>query len=176
MKRVLVVLALMLAPAALMAQTQCTSNNAPCTTPVGALQVSIDIGFLFDLTLSTATTDLAQPSNAVYDAGFADTNGPVATIRSNASWTLLISAVTATWTATRTQTEDPRFDKPASDLAWANTAGGAFTDLTLSPVQVASGTPTIGRNITLFYRTRYQWAVDTPGNYALQILFTVAAP
>jgi hypothetical protein len=176
MKRILLLGSLLAAPVTLHAQTQCTSNNAPCSTPVGALQITMDIGFIFDLTLSTNTTDLAQPTTAVYDAGFADTNGPVAAIRSNAAWALSISAITTTWTATRTQTEDPRPDKPASDLAWARALGGPYTDVSNSPVQVATGLPTIGQNVALFYRTRYQWAVDTPGNYSLQILFTVAAP
>jgi hypothetical protein len=143
---------------------------------VGALQVSINIGTIYDLSLSTSLTDLPVPTPAIYDAGYADTNGPVATIRSNAPWSLSISALTPTWSAVNTGADPARPDKPASDLAWSVTSGGPFTDLATSPAQVAAGNATAGQVVTLFYRTRYLWAVDTPGSYSLQIVFTIASP
>lgn len=172
----LVLLGCLSLPANLAAQTQCIASAAPCSTAAGALQITITIGTTFDLSLSAATTDLPTPNTAEYGAGFAATDGPVATIRSNAPWALAISALTPTWSAVGTQAETPRPDKPASDLSWATSAAGPFTDLSTAPVQVTSGAPTVGMTVPLFYRTRYQWALDTPGNYSLQIVFTIAAP
>lgn len=172
----LVLLGCLCLPTNLAAQTQCIAGAAPCSTAVGALQITITIGTTFDLSLSAATTDLPAPGTAEYGAGFAATDGPVATIRSNAPWALSISALTSTWTAVSTQTETARPDKPAEDLSWATSAAGPFTDLSTAPVQVTSGVPTVGVTVPLFYRTRYQWTLDTPGNYSLQVVFTIAAP
>lgn len=177
LKRSIAALLLLCAlPQALRAQTQCVATNTPCSTGVGALQVIIDIPAIFELTLSSTTTDLATPTTAIYNQGFAETTGPVATIRSNAPWALSISALSPTWGAVSTDTEPARPDKAASDLSWATSPGGAFTDLSTSAVQIASGLPTLGSSVSLFYRTRYLWAVDTPGNYSLQVIFTIAAP
>jgi hypothetical protein len=30
--------------------------------------------------------------------------------------------------------------------------------------------------VNLFYRTKYAWGLDTPGNYSLTVVFTLAAP
>ena len=40
----------------------------------------------------------------------------------------------------------------------------------------AGGDPTAGTTVQLYYRTLYQWQVDTPGNYALQVVFTISSP
>ena len=175
-QKIAVLLVLCALPQALRAQAQCVATNTPCSTAVGALQVIIDIPAVFDLTLSSATTDLATPTSAVYNQGFAETTGPVATIRSNAPWALSISALSSMWGAVSTETEPARADKPATDLSWATGPGGAYTDLSTSAAQIASGLPTLGSSVSLFYRTRYQWAADTPGNYSLQIIFTIVAP
>ena len=177
MKRTLLafMIASAIAPSVLRAQN-CSSNPAPCSTAAGALQVTITIAKTVELTLSAASTSLATPSTADYNAGFAATNGPTATIRSNAPWAISISAVTATWSAVNTNTEPARTNKPASDLAWSTAPFGTYTDLTTLGSQVASGNATLASNVTLYYRTKYAWNLDTPGNYSLQIVFTVVAP
>lgn len=174
--RIVCMLALMAVPGSLAAQTQCVASPEPCSTAVGALQIIININSVFELDLDPSSTALATPTTAVFAAGFAATDGPIARIRSNAPWALLISAVSPTWTGVSAGAETARPDKPASDLSWSTSAAGTFTDLSISPVQVASGLRTIGSETSLFYRTRYQWALDTPGTYSLRILFTIAAP
>jgi hypothetical protein len=163
-------------PGTLAAQSQCISNNAPCSTTAGALQVIINIPTTFQLVLSSTVTTLTTPTPAIYDAGFATNTGPGATIRSNAPWALSINALTATWTGVDTQIEPARTDKPASDLSWATATAGIYTNVSLTPVQITTGGATAGTVISLFYRTNYAWTVDTPGNYSLQIVFTIAAP
>ncbi len=171
-----VLITILALPHTLRAQAQCIATITPCATPVGALQVIIDIPAIFDLRLSATTTDLAAPTTAVYNTGFAQTTGPVATIRSNAAWALSISALTPMWSAVNTETEPARPDKPAADLAWATSPGGTFTNLSTSAAEIANGLPTLGTSVSLYYRTRYRWDLDTPGNYSMQIVFTIAAP
>jgi hypothetical protein len=163
-------------PVLLHGQTQCTANPTNCSNAVGALQITITIANTFEMSLSNTTTSLSAPTTATYNAGFAEDAGPSATIRSNAPWTLSISALTATWSAVNTEAEPARANKPASDLGWAVSSLGPFTDLTINPVQVTSGPRTLASTISLFYRTRYQWDLDTPGIYSLPVVFTIVAP
>jgi hypothetical protein len=163
-------------PALLQAQTQCTANPANCSTGVGSLQITITIANTFEMSLTSTTTALSTPTTATYNTGFSEDAGPTAVIRSNAPWTLSISALTPAWSAVNTEAEPARVNKPAADLGWAVTSLGPFTDLTISPVQVASGPRTLASTISLFYRTRYQWDLDTPGIYSLPVVFTVVAP
>jgi hypothetical protein len=177
MTRILHVLLLLLCiPIALDAQTQCTATNTSCSNAVGSLQITITIANTFEMSLSNATTALSTPTTSTYNAGFAEDAGPTATIRSNAPWTLSISALTPTWSAVNTEIEPARVNKPASDLAWGLSSLGPFTDLTTNPVQVGSGPRTLAATISLFYRTRYQWDLDTPGIYSLPVVFTIVAP
>ena len=162
-------------PLALHAQN-CSSNPAPCSTAPGALQISITIAKTFELSLSAASTSLATPTTATYNAGFASTTGPIATIKSNAPWALSISALTATWSAVDTNTEPARTNKPASDLSWSTAPLGTYADLTTLGAQVATGAASLASSVSLYYRTKYAWALDTPGIYSLQIVFTIVAP
>jgi hypothetical protein len=175
--RILHVFLLMLSlPMSLRAQTQCTANPSNCSNAVGSLQITITIANTFQMSLTSTTTALSAPTTAIYNAGFAADAGPTATIRSNAPWTLSISALTTTWSAANTEAEPARANKPASDLGWALNSLGPFTDVTTNPVQVTSGPRTLASTISLFYRTRYQWDLDTPGIYSLLVVFTIVAP
>jgi hypothetical protein len=158
------------------AQTNCTAVPTQCSPASGPLTISITIGRAVHFAISPGNTALTAPTAASYDAGFVETNGPTATVRANAPWSLSISAAASTWTAVNTQTEPARTNKPASDLQWATTLGGPFTDLAMTPASVASGPRTTGTAVTLFYRTKYGWMLDTPGNYALRIVFSITSP
>jgi hypothetical protein len=148
---------------------------APSCSMTGG--VTINIGRAVLMTLSPGSTTLAPPTIADYDAGYAATTGPTATVRANAAWSLSISSASATWSAVDTQTEPARVAKPASDLLWSTTAGGTFVGLTTTAVQIGAGTRTgTGTPVTLFYRTSYGWTLDTPGNYTLPVVFTLTAP
>jgi hypothetical protein len=160
------------------AQTSCISTfPAPCSTTGTSLGVTINISRAVLVTLSPGSTTLAPPTVADYNAGYAATTGPTATVKANTAWTLSISSATATWSAVDTQTEPARVGKPASDLLWSATAGGTFVGLTTTPVQISAGTLTgTGTPVTLFYRANYAWTLDTPGNYTLPVVFTLTAP
>lgn len=170
------VLLLALAPT-LQAQSNCTSTPAPCSTASGTLLINFTIGRALQLTVTPTATSLTTPTPAHYNAGFAATTGPTASIKSNAPWTLGISAGAATWTAVSTQSEPARTNKPASDLTWSTSSSGPFVALSTTAVTFASGNATAGAiAASLFYRTLYSWALDTPGDYSLQIVFTLTAP
>lgn len=176
MKRTAMLLFL-LWPALLQAQSNCTANPASCSTAANTLLINFTVGRALKLSIAPTSTALSTPTPANYDAGFAATTGPTATLRSNAAWTLAISAGAATWTAVDTQSEPARVNKPMSDLHWATALAGPFTPLSTTPVTFASGTATAGATAaTLYYRTLYAWNLDTPGNYSLQIVFTITAP
>lgn len=161
----------------LRAQSMCTETGPPCTTPSGTLMVNITIGRALQLVVSPTATVLTSPTALHYNNGRAATTGPTATVRSNAPWTLAISAAASTWSATDTQTQPARTNKPASDLLWSTSSSGTFLPLTLSPVSVVSGNATAGSTPTTFYyETLYNWTLDTPGQYSLQIVFTISSP
>lgn len=147
-----------------------------CST--AAITASMTVNAVVQLTLSTTSTALTAPGSVDYDAGFVANTGPSATVQCNTTCRLQISSATALWSATTTVVSAPaRTNKPASDLTWSTSAGGTFTGLTTSPATVQSIPATGGSSpVNLFYRTNYSWGLDTPGNYSLTVVFTLAAP
>ena len=141
-------------------------HNVTITIPNRVVQLSISPG----------TTALAVPTPADYNAGFVASNGPTVTVRANASWTLSISSGIANWSAVNTQSEPARTNKPATDLSWSTAAAGPFVDLSTTAGTFASGNRTAGTLLTVFYRTKYSWLLDTPGIYSLPVVFTIVAP
>jgi hypothetical protein len=168
-------LVLMLAPVAPAFAQACTAPlPGSCTAPTFARVV---IPRVVELTLSGGTTTLASPGEAAFDAGFAASTGPVATIRANGPWMLLISVAAPVWTATSVGPTSPaRPDKPAGDLMWGTDAAGPFTAVSTTAATLGSGAATAGTSVPLFYRTIYSWTLDRPGDYALAVTLTLSAP
>ena len=161
------------------AAQSCTANllggSGTCST--ASIAASLTIGNVVQLSISATSTALTSPGITNYNAGFVADAGPTATLQCNGPCRLQISAATATWTGTTTVLSAPaRANKPASDLTWSTSAGGPFTGLTTTPVTVQSLAATAGSSASLFYRTLYAWNVDTPGNYSLTVVFTLASP
>jgi hypothetical protein len=127
--------------------------------------------------MSAGSTSLTAPTPSDFDAGFNSTTGPTLTVSANAAWTLHIRAASALWTATNTATGvAARVDKPAADLKWSTSSGGAFTALSNSDASLVSGAATASGATTLYFQTLYGWTVDTPGNYSLSIVLTLTSP
>ena len=132
---------------------------------------------LLQLTVSAPSTTVAAPSVADYDAGFAASTGPTAVVKANAPWTLQIASTTSVFSATNTDpTEPARTTKPASDLQWSLAASGTYTGMTLTASTLTTGVPTAGSSIPLYFRVLLSYALDTPGNYSLPLLFTLVSP
>ena len=103
--------------------------------------------------------------------------GPIATVKSNRAWRLQLSGAAATWTATNTQPGvAARPNKPTTDLQWSTAVGGPFAGLTSVPVTAVSGAATAGATTNFYYHTLYNWTLDTPGSYALTVVFTIVSP
>lgn len=155
---------------------QCTANGpgGNCATAGSA---SMTAGRVVQLQMSTASTLLTAPTSSDFDAGFNSTAGPMLTVSANAAWTLHIRASTATWTGTTTSTGAPaRANKPAGDLKWALASTGPFAALTTTDAPLVNGAATAGNATSIYFRTLYDWTLDTPGNYSLSIVLTLTAP
>jgi hypothetical protein len=158
------------------AHAQCSAIGAPASCGVPG-SVSMTAGRVVRLQMSAASTSLTAPTTADFDAGVNATTGPTLTVSANAPWTLHIRAASATWAATNTSPGAPaRTNKPAGDLKWSLSAGGAFAPLTTSDASLFAGSATASDATTLYYQTLYNWTLDTPGNYSLSIVLTLTAP
>ena len=158
------------------AAAQCTASGAPASCGVPG-SVSMTAGRVVRLQVSAASTALAAPTPADFDAGFNSTTGPTFTLSANAAWTLNLRASTALWMATNTSPGAPaRTTKPAADLMWSTASNGTFNALTTSDVNLVTGSATASNATTLFFQTLYDWTLDTPGNYSLSIVLTLTSP
>jgi len=168
-------LGLLAAPFSLNAQA-CTANGSPgnCNR-TGS--VTMTAGRVVLLQVSAASTTLAAPTPTDFDNGFNATTGPTLTVSANAAWTLYLRASTVYWAATNTSAGAPaRTTKPAGELMWSKTSNGTFNALTTSDVSLATGAATASNVTSLFFRTLYNWTLDTPGNYSLSVVLTLTSP
>jgi hypothetical protein len=79
--------------------------------------------------------------------------------------------------ATNTDPIEPaRVDKPAGDLGWGLSPGGPFTAMTTTATTVVSGTRTAGTSTPIYFSVALSYALDTPGNYSLPLLFSLISP
>ncbi|HEY6089828.1 MAG TPA: hypothetical protein VD771_08560, partial [Gemmatimonadaceae bacterium] len=114
---------------------------------------------------------------ADFDAGFNATTGPTLTVSANAAWTLSLRSTATVWAATNTSPgASARTTKPAGDLTWSTASNGTFLALTTSDATLVTGAATASNATTLYFRTVYDWALDTPGNYSLTVVLTLTAP
>ena len=160
----------LLALVATQAQAQNTCGANPCSVNDTA---KVTVATVLRLSLSSSATLLTAPDETAYDAGFQLDNGPVATVKANRGWTLKVSANAAAWTAAN----GARAGKPASELLWATSSGGTYTGLTTSPAtfsSAATGSAALAQSV--FYKTLWSYANDTPGDYSLVVVYTLSAP
>ncbi|MEO6067911.1 MAG: hypothetical protein ABJB33_04450 [Gemmatimonadota bacterium] len=155
------------------AQTCSTPNgvaNGSCSVNVAS---SLTIPTLLRLTIDDTSTALTTPTEAIYDAGTTVSTGPVATIKTNGSWTVLVRATAATWTASGA---GARTNKPVGDLAWGKLVGGPFIPMTTTNATVATGTRGASNVTSMFYQVAWSWPNDTPGTYTITVVFTATSP
>jgi hypothetical protein len=165
-----------LLPVPSLSEAQCSVNGAPASCGTAG-NVAMTAGRVVRLQLSTGSTALTAPTTTDFDAGFNATTGPTLTVSANAAWTLHLRAASAVWTATNTAPGAPaRTNKPAGDLRWSLASNGAFSALTTSDATMTTGPATANSGATLHFRTLYDWALDTPGNYSLSVVLTLTSP
>jgi hypothetical protein len=161
-------------PGAASAQCSASGNGGNCNLPGS---VSMTAGRVVRLQLSAGSTALTAPTPADFDAGFNATTGPTLTVSANAPWTLHLRSSATFWAATNTSPGAPaRTTKPAGDLTWSTSSNGVFSALTNGDVNLVTGVATASNATTLYFRTLYNWTLDTPGNYSQTIVLTLTAP
>ena len=128
--------------------------------------VSVHVGTFMRLNVLGPTTVSATLPRLAGDGEYQESAGATAVVRSNGVWKLQISVADAVWTPGDT---GARADKPAGDLTWSTAPEGSFTSVATTAQDVATGRPTKGTTLPLFYRTRFDRTRDTPGTYAIVV-------
>lgn len=159
------------------AAAQTCSAPVPAGTCTASTTTTMTVGTVLQLALTASATPLTPPATADYDAGSVPDNGPATTVKSNRSWTVHIAAAAATWTAANTQPGvAARPNKPAGDLQWSTSVAGSFAGITVGGATAVAGVATAGTTTNFYFHTLYSWSLDTPGAYALAVVFTLTAP
>ena len=157
------------------AQNPCANN--PCT---GTNTVSVTLGDIMRLTVTPNSTDLGTPTAADFAAGHLDAAGPVLAVHANGPWQISVvggpsGGPVAPFSCTLVA--GCRANKPAAELLWGTTSG-VFTHNagTAANVFVSSQAATGTATQSIFYRTNWSFALDTPGKYTLFVNFTLSMP
>lgn len=158
----------------LAAQLCSTANGNPNTNCSGNVASNLTIPILIRLTIDDTSTTLPSPTETIYNAGQTSTSstGPVATIKTNNAWTLLVRASTTTWSGSG----GARATKPAGDLLWRTSSGSGGAAMSTTNATVASGSRGVSNVVSIFYNTLWTWGSDTPGTYTLTVIFTATSP
>lgn len=175
-RRLALVVALAIAPLAVRAQSTCNAPSAPstCTTTTGA---TLTVGKVVQLTLGGTASVIPTPADTDYTTGYVAFSGQTVKIQSNANVVVTVKAATANWTATNTVVGvTARATKPSTDLELGTSAAGPFTALTTAGFTLATSGPTAALNLNVFYRALLDWNLDTPGQYGLDVVYTITAP
>jgi hypothetical protein len=151
--------------------------TASCTvadlnTTLGAYAQVNDI---LRLTVGATVVDLGTPSEADFNAGGKDAAGQTqVTIKSNRPATVSIAAGGANWKYTGTLTNP---NKLAGDLLYGSATDARTSVLSTTPAAfITSTTGTSAMSKDLYLHTNWAYGTDVPGNYSLDIKFTVSAP
>lgn len=152
---VIVLTALLIGVCAGPALAQEASDTAEVGISIGTLEVLSTHG---DISFGTAT-----------GIGYTSTQTGDITAKRNTNWKVTIQADTATWNSSG----GGRADKPCSHLEYQGGDVGTWTALSTSPATVKSDTPG-DYTWQMSYRTQIVWA-DTPGNYDVDVTFTLTS-
>lgn len=117
-----------------------------------------------DVALSTASVAFPTPAVADFDGGFIDHPGILVSVKvrpKGGPWELRIRA------------DDPTmggYGKPLSDLLWRVDGSTVWTAITGTDQAVTQGAG--DQDVTIYFRLRLDWAVDSPSAYAAGLTFT----
>lgn len=157
------------------AQGTCQVNNrANCVLGgTAGYGMNLTVTTVVRLQIPSATVALGTATAAEFTAGFGAATLTPVTIRANRSWTVTLASTAAFWTGIGPLA---RANKPVTDLQWGTGAGGPFADLTMAQTTIGVGAATAGTVVSLYFRPRYAWTLDTPGAYSLPLQLTITAP
>lgn len=158
------------------AAQSCSVGTAPgnCTATTSA---TATVGKVVQLTLATASSSIAAPTIADYATGYLTGSGQTVTIRANANVVVQVAARTAAWSAANTTVGAAAWTtKPSTDLQLGPATTGPFTALTTAGYTLGSSGPTATLELPVAYRVLLAWGTDTPGQYSIDVVYTVTAP
>jgi hypothetical protein len=154
----------------------CSVGAAPGSCSVSTA-ATLTVGKVVQLTLATTASVLATPTVADYAAGYLTGSGQLVSIRSNASVVVLVAARAANWSATNTTAGVTAWaTKPSTDLQLGSSTTGPFTPLTTGGYTLSSSGATATLDLPVAYKVLLDWRADTPGQYSLDVVYTVTAP
>lgn len=169
---------LMVGVPAVQAQCAVAITNPPSGSCTQNTNASLTVQAVARMTVSSFA-GLGNPTVADYEVGYRDAAGPTITVKANVPWTITIRGTTSTWQSSDDPMSDEaaRVDKPVGDLQAAVTVGGPFTSLVSSVggVTLTTGSPTNESVINTFFRSLWDFGLDTPGSYTLTVTFTIVA-
>ena len=158
---------------------------SPSTNGKGSVQCIVNVTMntvdVLKLTLTNQTAALGTPTETDFTNGFRDVTGAItsATVKSNRAFTLQVVGNTTNFTFTNSGGNSfANPNKPAADLVWATTQSGlasSTTNLGTGAALISQGA-TASATQSIFFRTKWQFNRDVPGNYALTVNFTLSAP
>ncbi len=153
------------------AAAQCTARGIPSSCTQG---ITLQFTALHAVRVTVAPTSFSFPvTPSDYNQGYTEALGHAVTVLANAPWTLSIRSTSATWTALGA---GARAGKPRSDLQWDTAITGPYTPMTGTAVTIASGNPTNGTLVNVWYHILWAWNLDTPGTYTLPVVLLITAP
>lgn len=120
-----------------------------------------------DLTLSTASIAFTTPTTADFDAGFIDHPGMLVSV--------VIRPQGRPWEL-RLRADDPSlggYGKPLGDLLWRVDGSTVWTPITGTDQAVTQGAG--DQDVTVYFRLRLGWAVDSPSAYGTALTFSIFA-
>jgi len=155
-----------------------TSASAQTTA---AATATATIGTSLALNVTNTAFSFGSLTSTDFDLGYkAAPTTSVISHRGNVRHTVSVASNAATFTGSNgTSTTDPvRASKPSSDLLWSKDAfatAGTGLATTASPVISQSARGRFNNAATVSYRFLVDYALDTPGDYALSVTYTIAA-
>ncbi len=157
------------------AQGTCEVNNqASCIVAGSATQaLFITVTKAAKIDVPIGNIVLPVPESTALSTGFGVPVLASVTVSSNVPWSVAVNAAATIWTATP---GTARQTKPAVDLQWGLSAGGAFSSFTAAPVTVTTGVAGGGLIVPLYLRVRYDFGLDRAGSYSLPLSIVFTAP
>lgn len=151
---------LLLAAVPSLASAQCA--GATCT-----ITIQMPVHTIVRMTLSSISADLGTPTAANFITGHREAVGPSLTVKANRSYLVDVEAESATFITS---------SKLASDLEWGAVSGTYPNDVGTSAMLTSGGATAGSAPVAIYYRTLWSFANDPPGNYTINVRYTLSAP
>lgn len=130
--------------------------------------VSLTINSTQDLGIDSVNVIIPIPTVADYDGGYTQTASNTLIVKSNEGWKLNVKATSANLGTSGAYT------KPLADFEWKE-AAGTFAAITATDAEVKTGSATAGETVVVTYRAKLSWTADIPGNYSVDLTYTLLA-